>query len=86
MVWIFFKVAIDGAALIANRYGFQNPVENDVDRCGDEQANKIGVITKQHAECKYKNAEAGIKILLQIKTLAAAHRTSVNTARAPQTF
>ena len=61
---ILFEAAIDGAALIANRHGWDHVIKNKVNGRGDEQADEFGVITEYHADGKDEQAEAWIEILL----------------------
>lgn len=75
---IFFETAIDGAALVANRYGRDDVIKNKINRRGDEQADEFGMITENHAEGKNEQAEARVEIFLQIKFVVSANGAALD--------
>lgn len=77
---VFFKVAIDSAAVVADGHGFQNLVKDEVDDGRNDQREAVSVVAKGNPDCENKYAKPRVEVLLDVKFVASTENASVDLA------
>ena len=78
--WVLLKTAVYGPAVITDRHGFEDLVQEEINNGGDSQAYEVGVVAKQNTDDKNKYPQSWVKIFLNIEADAVAKDATIDLA------